>query len=90
MIVLFWSDIVTQYASGVPQGEKNGKIWWRLDSVSSPKRFIVTWEDVFHWQGGSSSGDPNTTGNNIQLILYEDGRIQFNYGSHGLERSQYP
>lgn len=84
MIAAFWSDIVTQYASMVPGSEKNGTIWWRLESVSSPRRFIVTWEDVFHWKGNPSSpGDPNTTGNNIQLILYEDGRIQFNYGAMG-------
>jgi hypothetical protein len=84
MIAPFWSDIVTQYASGVPQSEKNGTIWWRLDAASSPMRFIVTWEDVFHWKGNPSSpGDPNTTGNNVQLILYADGRIQFNYGSMG-------
>jgi hypothetical protein len=44
----------------------------------------VTWEDVFHWKGNQNTpGDPNTTGNNVQLILYEDGRIQFNYGAMG-------
>jgi len=82
MIAPFWSDITTEYATGGVQG--NGQIWWRLDSASSPKRFIVTWEDVFHWKGNPSTpGDPNTTGNNIQLILYADGRIQFNYGAMG-------
>jgi hypothetical protein len=81
MIAPFWSDITTMYgAGGGVQG--NGKIWWRLDSISSPRRLIVTWEDVFHYKKGND-GDSNTTGNNIQLILYEDGRIQFNYGAMG-------
>jgi hypothetical protein len=82
MIAPFWSDITTGHVTGGVQG--NGQIWWRLDAASSPRRFIVTWEDVFHWKGNPSSpGDPNTTGNNVQLILYEDGRIQFNYGAMG-------
>lgn len=81
MIAAFWSDITTEYgAGGGVQG--NGKIWWRLDSASSPKRFIVTWEDVFHYKQGGD-GDNNTTGNNVQMILYEDGRIQLNYGAMG-------
>lgn len=81
MIAPFWSDITTMYgAGGGVQG--NGKIWWRLDSSSSPKRFIVTWEDVYHYKKGGD-GDNNTIGNNVQLILYEDGRIQLNYGAMG-------
>jgi len=81
MIAAFWSDITTMYGA-VNGAQGNGKIWWRLDDVSSPKRVIVTWEDVFHYKKGGD-GDSNTTGNNVQLILYEDGRIQFNYGSMG-------
>jgi len=81
MIAAFWSDITTMYGAGGGV-EGNGQIWWRLDDTSTPKRLIVTWEDVFHYRKGSVS-DPNTTGNNIQLILYEDGRIQFNYGDMG-------
>jgi hypothetical protein len=81
MIAAFWSDITTIHgAGGGVQG--NGQIWWRLDSTSSPKRLIVTWEDVFHYKKGND-GDSNTTGNNVQLILYEDGRIQINYGDIG-------
>jgi len=80
MIAPFWSDTVTEHATGGTQN--NGKIWWRLDSTSSPRRLIVTWEDVFHYKKGPD-GDSNTTGNNVQLILYEDGRIQFNYGAMG-------
>jgi len=81
MIAPFWSDTTTMYgAGGGVQG--NGQIWWRLDDTSSPKRLIVTWNDVFHYKKGGD-GDSNTTGNNVQLILYEDGRIQFNYGAMG-------
>jgi hypothetical protein len=81
MIALFWTDVVTEH---VPPSvsEGNGQIWYRLDTTSSPKRLIVTWNDVFHYKKGSD-GDSNTTGNNFQLILYEDGRIQFNYGTMG-------
>jgi len=80
MIAPFWSDTVTGHATGGTQN--NGYIKWRLDSTSSPRRLIVTWEDVFHYKKGPD-GDSNTTGNNVQLILYEDGRIQFNYGAMG-------
>jgi len=82
MIAPFWSDVVTVHKQGGPSSEKNGEIWWRLDTVSSPKRLIVTWNDVFHYKD-NTWGDPNTTGNNVQVILYEDGRIQFNYGTMG-------
>jgi hypothetical protein len=85
MIAAFWSDVVTGHATGGT--EKNGTIWWWLDSTSSPRRLIVTWEDVFHYYKQSPQtpdpGDPNTTGNHVQLILYEDGRIQINYGAMG-------
>lgn len=81
MIAPFWSDMSNQY-SNTGTTEKNGKVWYRIDSTSSPKRLIVTWDDVFHYYD-AAWGDHNTTGNNVQLILYEDGRIQFNYGAMG-------
>jgi len=82
MIAAFWSDIITEHASGTPS-QRNGQVWYRLDTVSVPKRFIVTWNDVFHYKESGKGGDPNTTGNNFQVILHEDGRIQFNYGAMG-------
>lgn len=82
MIAPFWSDIVTMHPN--TSEEKNGEIWWRLDSVSSPKRLIVTWRDVYHFYDHPKYGNPHANGgNSVQLILYEDGRIQFNYGSMG-------
>jgi hypothetical protein len=80
MIAPFWSDMSNVHSTA--SLEKNGLVWVRIDSSSSPKRLIVTWDDVFHYYD-ATWGDPNTTGNNVQLILYEDGRIQFNYGSMG-------
>ena len=70
--------------------EANGKVWIRVDTTSTPKKVVVTWDDVYHWYGycgvctpPGDYADPNTTGNNMQLILYEDGRIEFTYGSMG-------
>ncbi len=90
VIAPFWSDMITEHATDPDAYEKNGQVWYRLDTASSPKRLIVTWNDVYHWYGYCAAcnpagvvGDPNTTGNNFQVILYEDGRIQFNYGSMG-------
>jgi len=81
MIAAFWSDITTMYGA-VNGAQGKGQIWYRLDTASSPKRLIITWKDVFHYKKGGD-GDSNTTGNNVQLILYEDGRIQINYGAMG-------
>lgn len=93
MIAPLWADALTQYAPLYPTGtayEHNGKVWLKVDSTSTPKKVVVTWDDVYHWYGYCSActppgvyADPNTTGNNMQLILYEDGRIQFNYGTMG-------
>jgi len=92
MIAPFWSDVVTEYAVTDPDTyEGNGKVWLSIDSRSSPRKVVVTWDDVYHWYGYCGAcnppgvyGDPNTGGgNNMQLIIYEDGRIQFNYGSMG-------
>jgi len=82
MIAPFWTDIVTVYATA--SEERNGEIWYRLDTASSPRRLIVTWRDIYHYYDHPKYGNPHTNGgNSIQLILYEDGRIQFNYGSMG-------
>jgi hypothetical protein len=92
MIAPLWSDAVTQYVTISPTGayEGHGKIWLRKDTTTHPYKVVVTWDDVYHWYGycggcypPGTYADPNTTGNNMQLILYEDGRIQFNYGSMG-------
>ena len=90
MIAPFWSDVVTEHTTNPNTYEKNGKVWLSLDSASVPKKVVVTWDDVYHWYGNCGNcappgvyGDPNNGGNSIQLILYEDGRIQFNYGSTG-------
>jgi len=93
MIAPFWSDVITEHSTdpdviayenaiGRPGSQRHGQIRYRLDSVSSPKRVIVTWNDVFHYRD-AAWGDDNTTGNNFQLVLYADGRIQFNYGAMG-------
>jgi hypothetical protein len=91
MIAPFWSDVVTEHSTDTDTYEKNGKVWLSIDTASFPKKVVVTWDDVYHWYGNCPNcdppgvyGDPNTGGgNNMQLILYEDGRIQFNYGSMG-------
>ena len=90
MIAPFWADSLTEYATGVDPTEKQGRVWYRKDTSATPKKLVITWDDVFHWYGYCSDcappgyyRDPNTTGNNMQLILYEDGRIQFSYGSMG-------
>jgi hypothetical protein len=91
MIAPFWADMITEHAttqtvldyetaSGTSQ--RNGQVWYRIDSSSHPYRLIVTWNDIFHFKD-AIYGDDNTTGDNVQLILYEDGRIQFNYGAMG-------
>jgi hypothetical protein len=98
MIAPFWSDAITQYAT--TQTDPNlippvyGKVWYRLDTSTTPKKLVVTWDNVYHWYGywcadppvcsnNGPWGNPNTTGDNFQLVLYEDGRIQFTYGSMG-------
>lgn len=90
MIAPFWSDVVTGHTTDPDTYEKNGKVWLSIDGSSSPRKVVVTWEDVYHWYGYCGNctppgvyADPNTGGNNIQLVLFEDGRIQFNYGSIG-------
>jgi hypothetical protein len=90
MIAPLWADALTEYATDTGSIEANGKVWLQVDTTSTPKKVVVTWEDVFHWYGWCDFcappglyADPNTTGNNMQLILYEDGRIQFNYGAMG-------
>jgi hypothetical protein len=84
---------------GSPGSERNGEIRYRIDTVSSPRRVIVTWNDITHYTGYNDLsrpehliGVPNTTGNFFQAILYEDGRIQFNYGEmawRGYETNGY-
>jgi hypothetical protein len=101
MIAPLWADALTEDAPTQPLDgtqdfvayEANGKVWLRVDTASTPKKLVVTWDDVFHWYGycpyptctpAGPYGDSNTNGgNNMQLILYEDGRIQFTYGSMG-------
>jgi hypothetical protein len=95
MIAPFWADALTEYAPLYPDGtalERNGKVWLRVDNTTHPYKVVVTWDDVYHWYGYCDENhctppgyyrDPNTTGNNMQLILYEDGRIQFTYGAMG-------
>ena len=94
MIAPLWADALTQYAPIYPDGtayQANGKIWIRVDNTTHPYKVVVTWDDVYHWYGYCGSctpstipyGDSNTTGNNMQLILYEDGRIEFTYGLMG-------
>jgi hypothetical protein len=98
LIAPFWSDVSTEHNTNPDVLQKNGQVWYRIDTVSSPKRFIVTWNDVYHWYGNCSYctppgvyGSPHTAGgNSFQLILYEDGRIEFNYGAMGWKGTDAP
>jgi hypothetical protein len=90
IIAPFWSDVVTSETTDPDTYQKSGKVWYRLDTASSPRKLVVTWDNVYHWYGYCGNctppgvyADPNAGGNNIQLVLYEDGRIQFSYGSMG-------
>jgi hypothetical protein len=91
MIAPFWTDALTGHTPiDATTYQANGKVWLRVDTTTSPKKVVVTWDDVYHWYGYCDVctppgvyADPNTTGNNMQLVLYEDGRIQFTYGSIG-------
>ena len=97
MIAPFWSDALTIDAPLNQPGdfitlEHNGNVWYSLDTASSPKKLVITWDDVYHWYGYcaicnppgnyGNSNLPNG-GNNFQLVLYEDGRIQYTYGYMG-------
>jgi hypothetical protein len=90
MIAPFWSDVVTSHSTDPNTYEKSGKVWLSTGGVTPHRYVLVTWDNVYHWYGYCTNctppgvyGDPNAGANNVQLILYEDGRIQFNYGSIG-------
>lgn len=79
-----------RYEEAFGTSERNGRIYSRIDSTSSPQKIIITWDNVYHYVGYNDlvdppviNGEPNTTGNSWQVILYEDGRIQYNYGAMG-------
>ncbi len=73
-IYLFWDD-------GIATTTSNSQLWSRTEGSAPSRRFIIEYVDFdqLDCKGGGMC-DVLDTATNQQLILYEDGDIEFRYG----------
>ena len=63
----YWDDLTVKYDGNITYG--------RLDADTSSDRYVVSWNEVEHYNNWSSGKGSYS----FQIILYRDGKIRFRY-----------